>query len=494
MSDKQNALILIIVSNQSTRQALKAMLEGTDFALKFVESGAAGLQTAEELLPAAIVLDIDAQEPSSGYETCRRLRANRLLTGVPIVMMCDREDRDSRAAGLSAGADDFLDKPPDGLELLARLRTLTRLSLTGRLITDLTRFSWMVEHAHEGYLMLDQAGGIHYANERALNLLNLPDNFIGLPFRNVVERQYVPQPPEAWEHWPEDPAPCFLIQPEGPTARAVWVVLEGLDTPMGLEYRRIVRLRDVTERMSIYQDMRKFHTAITHKLRTPMSMLYTSISIVKSQIDSMTGEEVKKMMQTSIRGTDRLAEEVRNIITYIDAPLALNLGEPVKLEKLPEMVQAICVRLHLQDVIVSLPAELRSTVIGLTPDALEMILYELLENSHKFHPSQTPRVEISIGKTEEDYISMRFADNGINLSAQQLDWVWLPYFQGEKDFTGELPGTGLGFPMVATLVWKAGGNLWLRNRSDGPGVIVDLKIPLEITMRQIQRSAAPFSR
>src|SRR5688500_159255 len=147
MADKHNTLILIIVDNQSTCEALQAMLEGTDFMLQFAESATSGLQMAEELLPAAIVLDIDPQSPTSAYETCRRLRGNRLLSGVPVLMMCDREDRDSRAAGLSAGADDFLEKPPDGLELLARLRTLTRLSLTGRLLTDLTRFSWMVEHA-----------------------------------------------------------------------------------------------------------------------------------------------------------------------------------------------------------------------------------------------------------------------------------------------------------------------------------------------------------
>jgi len=179
-------------------------------------------------------------------------------------------------------------------------------------------------------------------------------------------------------------------------------------------------------------------------------------------------------------------------VTYIDAPLSLNVGEPVNLGRLPETVQSICVRLNMQDVIVSLPADMRSTVIALTPDALEMILYELLENSHKFHPSQAPHVEISVGRAEDGFVSMRVADDGINLSSEQLDWVWLPYFQSEKDFTGEIPGTGLGFPMVATLIWRAGGNLWLRNRPDGPGVIVDLKIPLEITMRQLQRSAAPF--
>jgi len=491
MIEKQNTLVLIIAANPSTRGGMADTLSGTRFALHFAETIAEGLQKAEELLPAVIVVDLDPQG-FDAYAACRRLRADRLLNGIPIMMLFSRYERDVRAAGLSAGADDFLDKPLDGIELFARLSLLTRLSLTGRLLSDLTRFSWMVDHAHEGYLMLDLAGAIHFANERAQNLLNLPEDFIGLPFVNVVERQYVPQPVEAWKNWPEDPAPCFLVQPEGPTARAVWVVLEALDTPIGAEYHRIVRLRDETERMSLYHDMRKFHTIINHKLRTPVSMLYSSMSIIKSQIDSMTLEEIKKMMGSAIRGAERLTEEVRNVITYLDAPLALNVGDPARLEELPEMLKAIAGRLRLQNVILSLPKDLRATLIGLTPDALEMILYELMENSRKFHPSQTPQVEISVQKMENDFIHMRVVDDGINLSAEQLDWAWVPYFQNEKDFTGEMPGTGLGFPMVATLVWKAGGTLRLRNRPDGPGVIVDLNIPLEAALRKVERSAAPY--
>ena len=101
-------------------------------------------------------------------------------------------------------------------------------------------------------------------------------------------------------------------------------------------------------------------------------------------------------------------------------------------------------------------------------------------------------MEVTVGQNDDGYIRIRVVDNGQTLSTEQLTWAWLPYVQGEKDFTGELPGMGLGLPMVATLVWKAGGDLWLRNRPDGPGVIVELKIPLESTARKFERPAAPY--
>jgi two-component system cell cycle response regulator len=491
MADKINALVLVIVSDQSTRQSLEALLDGTGFTPQFAETADSGLQKAVELLPAVIVLDIDVANLNS-YETCRRLRANRSLEGIPVVMLCDREQHDTRAAGLNAGADDFLDKPFDGLDLMARLRSLSRLNSRNYLLADLTRFSWMVEHAHEGYLMLDKSGAIHYTNERALNILNLSDDYFGLPFVNVVEKHYLPEPAETWQNWLAEPDSCFLTQPESPTARAAWVVLEALDTTIGTDHYRIVRLRDVTDRMSIYQDMRKFHTVISHKLRTPMSMLMTSISIIKNQLDNLSPEELKKMLASTIKGTDRLAGEVRSILTYIDAPLALNLGKPMVLEELPEMVKSICKTLNLNNVAFSLPENSSHLSIAMTPDALEMVIHELLENARKFHPEHEPQIEISVGQMEAGFILMRIADNGTTLSTEQLQWAWLPYFQGEKDFTGELPGIGLGFPMVATLIWKAGGTINLRNRSEGPGVIVDLKIPFESTMRNMERSAAPF--
>jgi DNA-binding response OmpR family regulator len=115
MADKVNAHILVIVSDQSTRESLESLLDRTGFTPHFAETAESGLQKAEELLPAVIVLDIDVPNLNS-YETCRRLRANRSLEGIPVVMLCDREQRDTRAAGLNAGADDFLDKPFDGLD------------------------------------------------------------------------------------------------------------------------------------------------------------------------------------------------------------------------------------------------------------------------------------------------------------------------------------------------------------------------------------------
>jgi two-component system cell cycle response regulator len=491
MPREEKAFILAIISDHSVVRSLTDLLQGTGFALEVAPNSLMGLQMAEELLPDAILLDFNLE--GNALDVCRRLRANRVLQGMPILMLCDYNDRDSRALGLSAGADDSIGKPFDGIELLSRLRTVTRFNARRLMVTDLTHFTWMASHAADGYLLLDKSGVIHYANENAHVLLNLPEDYLGLPFVRVVEYRFVPEPKDTWANWVNEPAPCFLVQPESPTARTAWVMLDALDTLLGAEQHRIVRLKDVTERMSIYQDMRRFHTVVAHKLRTPMSMLVSSMALLKSRLDQLSDDEVRELVRSSIKGVDRLASQVQQILTYIDAPLALNVGEPVALDTIPKMVRTICEPLRLSNVVVFLPERLVSKVVALTYDALESILYELLANARKFHPEKNPTVEVSVGQLDEGHVQIRVADDGQTLSPEQLAWVWLPYVQGEKDFTGELPGMGLGFPMVATLIWKAGGDLHLRNRPDGPGVIVEMKIPLESSARKFERPAAPYS-
>lgn len=490
MPRNETSVILAVISDRGLDRDLEHLLQGTSFELVTAPTAQTGQQVAEELIPDAILIDIDLE--GDALDTCRRLRASRVLRGMPILMLCPYNDRDSRALGLSAGADDFISKPFDEIELLSRLRTVSRLNAKRLMVTDLARFNWMASHAEAGYILLDASGAIHYANEKAHILLNLPEDYLGLPFIPVVEYRFKAEPREAWENWDNEPVPLFLIQPETPTARAVWIMLDVLDTMLGVEQHRIVHLKDVTERMSIYQDMRRFHTVVAHKLRTPMAILISSMALLKSRIDQLSADELKELVRNSIKGVDRLASHVQEILTYIDAPLALNVSEPAILEVIPNMVRIICEPLEMRKVVVSLPEHLQNRVIGLTYDALEIVLYELLLNARKFHPEKNPTVEVVVEEIDENYIRLRVEDDGQTLSIEQLSWAWLPYVQGEKDFTGELPGMGLGFPMVATLLWKAGGDLRLRNKRNGPGVVVEMKVPLENTARKFERSAAPF--
>jgi len=124
---KQNSIILIVDDEQIGRDTLEALLIGRGYDLAFANDGPEALAKAAELTPDLILLDV--MMPSmDGFEVCRRLRADPLLAEVPIIMVTALDDRDYRLQGIEAGADDFVSKPFDRVELRARVRTITRLN------------------------------------------------------------------------------------------------------------------------------------------------------------------------------------------------------------------------------------------------------------------------------------------------------------------------------------------------------------------------------
>jgi signal transduction histidine kinase len=81
-----------------------------------------------------------------GFEVCRRIRATPPLAEVPILLLTALDDRDSLLKGIESGADDFLSKPPDRRELVARVRTITRLNRYRTLMEQRENIRRMAEH------------------------------------------------------------------------------------------------------------------------------------------------------------------------------------------------------------------------------------------------------------------------------------------------------------------------------------------------------------
>lgn len=119
--------VLIVDDDRTARETVVAMLEGQNYDLQLAKDGMQALHMLEDLQPDLILLDI-MLPGMDGFEVCRRIRSTPQLAEVPIIMLTALDDRDSLLRGLDSGADDFLTKPADRRELMARVRTITRLN------------------------------------------------------------------------------------------------------------------------------------------------------------------------------------------------------------------------------------------------------------------------------------------------------------------------------------------------------------------------------
>jgi signal transduction histidine kinase len=148
MMSQPLSTILVIDDDQIARETLQALLADSTYQLIFAANGIQGLEMARTARPDVVLLDVMMPE-MDGFEVCRRLRADRLLAEVPIIMITALDDRDSKIAGFSAGADEFLSKPFDSTELGIRLRTITRLDRYHRLLTERQKLSQALEQLAE---------------------------------------------------------------------------------------------------------------------------------------------------------------------------------------------------------------------------------------------------------------------------------------------------------------------------------------------------------
>ena len=119
--------VLIVDDDPTAREALLSILEGEEYELEQAKDGIQALQMLKHLQPDLILLDV-MMPAMDGFEVCRRIRATPALAEVPIILLTALDDRDSLVRGIESGADDFLSKPPDRRELVARVRTITRLN------------------------------------------------------------------------------------------------------------------------------------------------------------------------------------------------------------------------------------------------------------------------------------------------------------------------------------------------------------------------------
>ncbi len=134
MSDK-----ILVVDDTAVNVKLLADLLGVKgYAVVTAASGKEALEKIDAEHPDLVLLDV-MMPGMTGYEVCRQLRQNPATVMLPVVMVTALDPTQERVKGIEAGADDFLTKPINQPELLARVRSLLRVKALHDQLTELNR-------------------------------------------------------------------------------------------------------------------------------------------------------------------------------------------------------------------------------------------------------------------------------------------------------------------------------------------------------------------
>ncbi|MCW2725437.1 MAG: Diguanylate cyclase response regulator [Frankiales bacterium] len=134
-----NPRILVADDDEDIARFVELHLTLEGFSVEVVHDGGQALDRATAGRPDLVLLDV-MMPVYDGLEVIRRLRAQASTTALPVIMLSARTLSSDRVIGLTAGADDYIVKPFDTLELVARVRTTLRRTAEMRSLSPLTGF------------------------------------------------------------------------------------------------------------------------------------------------------------------------------------------------------------------------------------------------------------------------------------------------------------------------------------------------------------------
>ncbi len=167
MSGKDEVLrILVVDDNPRNVKLVMSILKPTGYKVVPAYGGQEALDIVTEEPPDLVILDVLMPE-MDGFEVAQKLRANPESRPIPILMLTALRDLEDKVKGLEAGADDFLTKPFNAVELLARTRSLLRIKqLHNELQVKNSLLEWVLTH----YISKDIASEILSDPEQNLQL------------------------------------------------------------------------------------------------------------------------------------------------------------------------------------------------------------------------------------------------------------------------------------------------------------------------------------
>ena len=119
----EQATILVVDDTPTNLQVILEHLAGTGARILVARNGEGALKQAVMSNPDLILLDVMMSPGIDGFETCRRLKEHDALKNVPVIFLTALSDPVNKVKGIEAGGVDYVTKPFDGTELLARIKT-----------------------------------------------------------------------------------------------------------------------------------------------------------------------------------------------------------------------------------------------------------------------------------------------------------------------------------------------------------------------------------
>lgn len=440
-------------------------------------TGRRGLQMTRQMRPDLLLLDV-VMPDLNGIEVCRRIKADPLLADVFVVLVSGQATSSAeRVSGLEAGADEYIAKPVDTAEFLARIRTIVRLrDANAALRASERHYRSLVDILPEGVGMIDTEGRFAAVNPQAVAMLGFADGK-ELLRKSVAELMQ----PEDQARFRANLADAFktgimrnteytMIRKAGQRiavelSAAVSTNTEG--RPLGL----VMVARDITERKRAEEELRNVSRRIieaqeaerlrvARELHDGVNQVLASAKMRLRKVEEIASElkpAAREILSRSHRLIRQALEENRRIAQNLRPSDLDELG-------LAAACQNFCKELRLRTnltVTCSAP-RLRQRLAAMVELNLFRIVQEAVNNAEKHARAKT--VAVRIGR-QGDSMMLQIRDDGRGFDAQEPK-------------AGKAMGHGNGLSNMRERALAVGGTCEVKS-IPRRGTVVTVRVPFK---------------
>ncbi|MBQ2901540.1 MAG: DUF4118 domain-containing protein [Agathobacter sp.] len=273
-------------------------------------------------------------------------------------------------------------------------------------------------------------------------------------------------------------APYFeidFITPVNMFAALVMLVIAIMTSTLTTQIKQQEKIKAESEKERMRGNLLR---AVSHDLRTPLTSIYGSTSVILENYDSLSKERQVKLLKEIHEDSQWLIRMVENLlsVTRIDDGVAHVAKEPTVLD---ELIDAVIVKFNKhypeQEVKVEIPDEFIS--IPMDPMLIEQVLINILENA-LIHAEGMTELQLVV-REEENKAIFEVLDNGCGIPEEKLAKIFSGYIERENTPTdGTRNNMGIGLSVCSTIIKAHGGEIYAKNRPEG-GAVFGFSLEME---------------
>jgi DNA-binding response OmpR family regulator len=314
---KEKSVILLVDDQFQNIELLEAFLVPQGYEIVKASSGEEALEKLGKNQIDLILLDV-MMPKMSGIEVLQKLRADEKTKAVPVVMVTVLKEIEDKVKALEAGCDDFISKPVDKVELLARVKSILKISYYRRQLEEKEKFKAVVDKVSDGIAICNPDYLIKDCNAAILKYLNITD-----PAKvNLVEKLFtnysVSINKEALMDLTIAHKTFDIVREKTETTEALYleVNLNVIKNAAGELLSIVFILRDVTAART--EELLKQNTLslISHQLSVPLGVINGNISLLQGGSYGTLNEEQRKAIDSVSKQSSLLISIVEELLGF----------------------------------------------------------------------------------------------------------------------------------------------------------------------------------